>query len=149
MKMVSISASIFAATLLAACGASNTSGTLNSNSATNDLPRPILRCFETKDDVEVLDGRAELTVSKDQFGIFYVKVVQRDQFSGDSVLADVGRVARSTTGSTTRFQTKTPTQTLSLTIANSLKAHLTLVTTGRPSRDIDFACEGSLGKLYF
>ena len=56
--------------------------------AVNDLPQVLWSCHETVNGAEVLDGYKELTLSKDQFGTIYIKVVQKDQLSGDSVLLD-------------------------------------------------------------
>ena len=53
---------------------------------TSDLPNPILSCQESHGGAAVLDGAKQLTVGRDQFGQFTLALVQKDQYSGNSVL---------------------------------------------------------------
>jgi hypothetical protein len=52
----------------------------------NDLPNPILSCQESHGGATVLDGAKQLTVGRDQFGQFTLTLIQKDPYSGDSVL---------------------------------------------------------------
>lgn len=80
--------SLLATLTLAACGSAvnSNSSTKADHGTTNDLPNPILKCVETQDGAVVADGRVEVTVGKDQFAQLSAEVVQKDQFSGNSVL---------------------------------------------------------------
>lgn len=80
--------SLLATLTLTACGGAgnSNSSTKADHGATNDLPHPILKCVETQDGAVVADGRVEVTVGKDQFAQLSAEIVQKDQFSGNSVL---------------------------------------------------------------
>lgn len=88
MKLFSLSTVIFV-TLLSSCGISAPEAArIHQNQGTvNDLPEPVLRCVEAVDGVALNDGRLEVSIYRDQFAQFSARVVQSDQFSGDTEIA--------------------------------------------------------------
>jgi hypothetical protein len=80
---------------LSACGTTSNASDLNDNhSTTSDLPHTILSCVETVGGAEVLDGRVEVKVGKDQFGQFDVEVTQKDFTGNDSIIGHFLAVQR-------------------------------------------------------
>ncbi|MCX6124193.1 MAG: hypothetical protein NTV34_05515 [Proteobacteria bacterium] len=76
--------SVFAAAFIAFV--STTTWSIKSLADVSDQPKSVLICQESKGGAVVLDGRVELTMFEDQFGQLSVKIVQKDQFSGDQTL---------------------------------------------------------------
>lgn len=147
MKKHSITASIFTALFLNACGQSGgNASTLHSGGTVNDLPNRFLKCVESVNGHEVLDGRAELTLSKDQFKVISALITQRDQFSGDKVIGRFLSVAKATQNPRLTVYTANEkgvqmNLTVDETNAAKINANLVLVAGGETARTIEFVCK--------
>lgn len=140
---------ISALMLLAACGSTgeNQSAVKDDQGTVNDLPNEYLLCNETVNGADVLDGAKILTISKDQFGVYSAQLVQKDQFSGDSVLASILSMQRTTPGIYEIFSGAENGSSMKVTVSqigNALKANLLLKTPEAPNgANIGFRCTKS------
>ncbi|MGE0174675.1 MAG: hypothetical protein AB7T49_17925 [Oligoflexales bacterium] len=138
--------SILTSMFFAACGSQHQSSTEDDQGTVNDLPNVILQCVEAYDGAEVQDGRVELTLGKDQFGLLEIEIIQKDQFSGDYVLGLFIGVEK-TNANGTIYKATAEGKQMTLTIkeadatTNKSIGELVLTTDGTP-RTIGLSCRG-------
>lgn len=145
---------VIATATLNACGTAKTStSNILTGGTTNDLPNVILKCSETQDGALVLDGAVTLSVSKDQFGQYSVKILQKDQFSGNKELGEFLAVSKTTLNQSSLNSTysaaengKTMVLAVTKDSSNSRISFARLVLTTKQSanhRRVSFSCSSS------